>query len=627
MTPDALNYNAAANYDDGSCIASVVGCGDNLATNYDASVNLRDDSLCTYGVTGCTDSVSQSFFSQANVDDGSCVFGGCLLTSALNYDSLATYSLGLTACVIPIYGCTDSGSLNYFTDAEADDGSCQYAGCMDSLAINFDPLATMPESGAVLGGCDPLLPGCTFAESFNYNSLANTDDGSCDYGGCDDAGAPNYESWATYNDGSCDVGLGGCTDPEAVNYMSEATYDTGVCLRFGCTDSRSFNYDSKANNQGIVCVAINLGCTEPGADNYNVAANSDDGSCLYYGCADSTQLNFDPSATYQPVTGVYACTGQKWPGCTQSVAANYDPTANFDEGCIGLPPSAPPPPPSPPSPFAPLDYSNTVRSTLIMGVDTCPELEAALCPAHPQCQYGGYTSAFAYLYAAGTGNADITGDSLIVSFGCPDATRRQLSDTEARVVSADGSSADAAAVAESRRSLAVITPDSVLANVDIPVPAGMTREQLAQDLGAITAEEWSEALGVPVAAIIICLYNDQGVLLCNFPPPSLPPAPPPSPKAPPPSSPPAVNEGNNILMIVIIVVSVVAVIALLVVGGFVYNKLYRKKRQEQSAITPSTTAPPTVGADVAGERDGASVVEPPALPTNRAAPAVAETVE
>ena len=45
MTPQALNYAAAATFDDGTCVASVPGCANPLATNYDAAVTLRDDSL------------------------------------------------------------------------------------------------------------------------------------------------------------------------------------------------------------------------------------------------------------------------------------------------------------------------------------------------------------------------------------------------------------------------------------------------------------------------------------------------------------------------------------------------------------------------------------------------------
>ena len=61
-----------------------------------------------------------------------------------------------------------------------------------------------------ISGCTDPLASC------NYNSLSNTDDGSCltDYG-CTDPLATNYDASATCDDGSCFYGMPGCTDPTA----------------------------------------------------------------------------------------------------------------------------------------------------------------------------------------------------------------------------------------------------------------------------------------------------------------------------------------------------------------------------------------------------------------------------
>ena len=48
------------------------------------------------------------------------------------------------------------------------------------------------------------IPGCTDNTACNYNPLANTDDGSCNYSfGCTDNAAPNYDPTALCDDGSC----------------------------------------------------------------------------------------------------------------------------------------------------------------------------------------------------------------------------------------------------------------------------------------------------------------------------------------------------------------------------------------------------------------------------------------
>ena len=48
--------------------------------------------------------------------------------------------------------------------------------------------------------------------------------------GCDDATALNYDSLANTNDGSCIDIVIGCTDSSAFNYDSSANVDDGSCI-------------------------------------------------------------------------------------------------------------------------------------------------------------------------------------------------------------------------------------------------------------------------------------------------------------------------------------------------------------------------------------------------------------
>ena len=41
---------------------------------------------------------------------------------------------------------------------------------MDSTALNYNPLANMPDA------CTPIVLGCTNSLAFNYNPSANVDD-------------------------------------------------------------------------------------------------------------------------------------------------------------------------------------------------------------------------------------------------------------------------------------------------------------------------------------------------------------------------------------------------------------------------------------------------------------------
>ena len=105
----------------------------------------------------------------------------------------------------PIPGCTDSLALNYDSLATIDDSSCIYLsvrGCMDTNALNYDSLATIDD-----GSCKypPYVYGCTDSTALNYDPNANVEDGSCIYCvyGCMDSTALNYNRLATCDDGSC----------------------------------------------------------------------------------------------------------------------------------------------------------------------------------------------------------------------------------------------------------------------------------------------------------------------------------------------------------------------------------------------------------------------------------------
>ena len=167
-----------------------------------------------------------------------------------------------------IPGCIDTTACNYDSAAQTDDGSCDYAcyGCTNPMACNYDSTATLDD-----GSCDfSTCIGCTDSQACNFDSGALIDDGSCNYDclGCLDSTACNYNSEATLDDGSCEyITCTGCTDPGACNYDSSALIDDDTC-----------DYD---------CL---VGCTYELASNYNPLAIEDDGSCVFGDslCGDNT---------------------------------------------------------------------------------------------------------------------------------------------------------------------------------------------------------------------------------------------------------------------------------------------------------------------------------------------------
>jgi hypothetical protein len=148
--PSASNYNSNADYHDGSCVYEIsslqsFGCMNPAAVNYDPMSKTRDDTLCVYdspsyrGIAGCMDTNALNYNASAEYNDGSCVYEdntvgtrGCKNPRALNYDANATIRDD-SLCIFRNTGCTDPSALNYNRNVAVDDGSCIY-----SFPINAD---------------------------------------------------------------------------------------------------------------------------------------------------------------------------------------------------------------------------------------------------------------------------------------------------------------------------------------------------------------------------------------------------------------------------------------------------------------------------------------------------------
>jgi hypothetical protein len=95
-----------------------------------------------------------------------------------------------------------SDAINYYPNANVDNGECEAYGCTDPTRPNYDPTATAND-----GTCAPLFPGCTDSTAYNFNPLFNTAGGNaCSIGGCTDRASPSYNDRATFDDGTCATG-------------------------------------------------------------------------------------------------------------------------------------------------------------------------------------------------------------------------------------------------------------------------------------------------------------------------------------------------------------------------------------------------------------------------------------
>lgn len=239
---------------------------------------------------GCMDTLAWNYDSLANTNAVCYYYPGCTSPAYLAYhvDTASGYFADINiqdSCLIgglAIFGCTDFLAFNYNSLANVDNGGCLpvILGCMESLAFNFNPLANTPDT------CIALSYGCTDATMFNYDPFVNTDDGSCTpfIFGCTDSTAFNYNPLANADNSSCNPFVLGCTDPSMLNYNPLANTENFSCIEFvyGCMDETAINYDPLANTENNSCIALVEGCMDPAAFNYSGLVNySDSASCLY----------------------------------------------------------------------------------------------------------------------------------------------------------------------------------------------------------------------------------------------------------------------------------------------------------------------------------------------------------
>ena len=370
----------------------VCGCSDDEACNYDSAAT-NDDGSCEYlSCSGCTDSMACNYDSSATLSDASCLYTG----DACNDGNDLTINDGISAtceCFGEeiLEGCTNLDACNYNSDANVDDGSCEFA---ENFCTACDGSCIQDTDGD--GVCDCVeFPGCTDELACNYDPIYTDDAGNCYYAelhyDCDGNCLEDSDG-----DGVCDpLEVPGCTDDTFCNYNPQATDDDGSCgetdqvndacagaLELSCGESLLMNNEECANVDDVPGCATSapqtstagLWFTFEGTGNEVTlttclpGTNFDTYLSVYEGaCGDLTCVagNDDQSETtdfddFCPVTfvastvtlstaefttyfvlvsGVYGESGDfeigltcVLPGCTDEAACNYDDTANIDDG-------------------------------------------------------------------------------------------------------------------------------------------------------------------------------------------------------------------------------------------------------------------------------------------------------
>jgi len=128
------SFSASANVLSG-CVATLEGCMDSTAVNFNPQANANTNTWCVPRVEGCmmpgptTVKTSTAPASRAHDKDG----------GSANFSVAATVNI-VGYCTVGRYGCTDSSAVNYDSKASIDDNTCYFSllGCLDRSALNFN---------------------------------------------------------------------------------------------------------------------------------------------------------------------------------------------------------------------------------------------------------------------------------------------------------------------------------------------------------------------------------------------------------------------------------------------------------------------------------------------------------
>jgi len=275
---------------------------------------------------------------------------------------------------------TSDGSC--FTTCVEMTTSCQYFGCTDSAACNYDPNAVEDDGTCayeidgcgVCGGDDSTCSGCTDSAACNYDPDATIDDGGCFYPPAGSTCDCEYTAGFTINLAAgetaeqtleasgyvtgLDVTLDFIDTPVDNSWANEMmvglTAPDGTCLQYGgynltlgCPSAGLWPADWNTSAAGTYTATAVF--TEPisGVGEWTITilnswASSDgasydtditfiglcEGLPATPGCMDSTACNYNPDATVDDES----CEFTSCAGCTDDTACNFDATATLDDG-------------------------------------------------------------------------------------------------------------------------------------------------------------------------------------------------------------------------------------------------------------------------------------------------------
>ena len=335
-----------------TCTVEYLGCTDENACNYDATVNTNDGSCeypedfyncfgsCTSDVDsdgvcdqleieGCTD-VNAANYDVNATDSGSCEYLGCTNDNYLEYDPEATIDDDSSCMTIIVTGCTDENATNFNTDANTNDGSCEYDLIPEDCQMSFETINTGTNHTIMIPGSSTSILSAGDLIGVFFISA----DGSAACAGSSEWTGNNMQIVA-YGDDTTTPEVDGLSVGAPFIFLAQSGDDLFmVDASFESSGMASYAVNGLSFVSGLdfnhACTVEYLGCTDDNACNYDATVNTDDGSCEYpedfYNCSGSCTSDVDADGI---------CDEFEVGGCTDTSASNFDATATEEDGsCI-----------------------------------------------------------------------------------------------------------------------------------------------------------------------------------------------------------------------------------------------------------------------------------------------------
>ena len=211
-------------YQFGSCnVVVFYGCTDSLANNFNPNAT-NDDGSCDYTIFGCTDSLANNYSPLATSDDSSCT-----------YDIVVTFNVDMSNESISNNGVHLAGSFNGWSTDSTEmfdlDGDSIYS---TSILLNQNTYYEYKFINGNSWGSDELLASWESCSNMSGNRVLNT------------SSSPS-ENLGIVCFGSCAIcPIYGCTDSSAYNYNSSANTDDGTCI-LTCLSPTNLSLQSRSD--------------------------------------------------------------------------------------------------------------------------------------------------------------------------------------------------------------------------------------------------------------------------------------------------------------------------------------------------------------------------------------------